>query len=237
MSQFSPLRQTSAASRRMLRRLRRRHIVVLTSVAAAAVGLAGLRAVDLPGPRPVMDGERLRIEVVHPIEPAIVPGSRMDVGELVTGFNGLPPAPPALTDAMWSYNEGAVEDLPPPPSSSSWERPAVRALYQPPEPEPPRVRRAESRWFGFDAPRRDYQAERAARRARLEAMDREAWERREARRRDWEDRRADERRRDWEDRRADERRREDWRAERWRDAAEPDGRAGDVDGEAFTASQ
>lgn len=41
--------------RRSAERLRPGHIVALSAVAAAALGLAGLRAIDLPGPRPIMD--------------------------------------------------------------------------------------------------------------------------------------------------------------------------------------
>lgn len=166
-------------------RVRRGHVVALSAVAAAAFGLVGLRAVDLPGPQPLGD-ERLRIEVVHPVEPEIVPGSVMDVGELVDGFQGVPPPLPRTADVSWSTYEGdwesALIPLPPP------RRSAEAVVYRPTETvEPPP--RKEGRWFGFDAPRRDYQAERAARRARLDAMDRRAREEREARGRDWAERR------------------------------------------------
>ncbi|NJC42486.1 hypothetical protein GGQ87_002781 [Brevundimonas alba] len=191
--------------------------MALTGVAVAAFGLLGLRAIDLPGPHPLTDGERLKIEVVHPVEPEIVPGSKLDVGELVTGFNGVPPSSPAMTDVAWrsgEYREEEVSYRAPPPE---WSRPAPEVTTsRPPEPEPEtRPRRDEGRWFGFDAPRRDYQAERAARRARLEAMDRQAWEEREARRREWEWRRDQDR----------ERRRDD---RRWRDAG-PYDRPDDLD--------
>ncbi|HYC66592.1 hypothetical protein [Brevundimonas sp.] len=205
--------------------------MALSAVAAAAFGLVGLRAVELPGPRPVTDGERLRIEVVHPVEPEIVPGTRMDVGELVDGFQGVPPSPPPLTDEVMAYAESWIEDLPPLPPPP-WRRPvsdepAVRGDMA----EAPRPRRDAGRWFGFDAPRRDYQAERAARRARLEAMDRQARDEREARRRE----------RSWG--RDEARRREDWREERgegrpWGDAPPDDARPPDFpDRESFTGPQ
>ncbi|HYD27035.1 hypothetical protein [Brevundimonas sp.] len=166
----------------------------MSALAAAAFGLVGLRAVDLPGPRPVTASERLRIEVVHPVEPDIIPGARMDVGELVDGFQGVPPPPPPLTDVIRASAEGWIEDLPPLPPPP-WRRPAVEEVAaEPPRPEASRPRRDAGRWFGFDAPRRDYQAERAARRARLEALDRQAWEEREARREERDRRRDDGRR-------------------------------------------
>jgi hypothetical protein len=205
--------------------------VALSAVVAAAFGLVGLRAIELPGPRAVADSERLRIEVVHPVEPDIVPGARMDVGDLVEGFQGVPPPPPPVTDGVMAYAEDWIEDLPPLPPPP-WRRTAAEEdVARPRAVEPPAPRRDEGRWFGFDAPRRDYQAERAARRARLEALDRHAREEREARRRDWA------RGRD------EARRREDWRDERredppWRDAPPDDGRAGDLpDRESFTGPQ
>jgi hypothetical protein len=205
-----------AQSLRQVRsRVRRGHLVALSAVVAAAFGLAGLRAIDLPGPRPVVDGERLRIEVVQPIEPDIVPGTRMDVGELVEGFQGVPPPAPSVTDRAIAYAASWVEDLPPLPPPPR-RRPVVEeAAVRPEVAENPRPDRAEGRWFGFDAPRRDYQAERAARRARLEALDRQAWEERQARRREWARSRQEARRReDWND---------DWREARrdvppWRPA-------------------
>ena len=130
-----------------------------------------------------------------------------------------------------AYAKGWMEDLPPLPPPP-WRRTAMEEPATRPEPaESPRPRRDEVRWFGFDAPRRDYQAERAVRRARLEAMDRQAREEREARRRDWARGREEARRR------------QDWREERrqdrpWRETPPDDGRAGDLpDRESFTGPQ
>ena len=187
------------------RKLGRGHAVALSAVAVAGFGLLGLRAVELPQPAPVSEDDRLRVEVVAPIEPKIVPGSVMEVGELVDGFQGLPPPLPPVEEIAWSY-EAEWEDVEyeaPPPRR-------IAAVFAPAPPErrdpPPRY---EGRWFGFDAPRRDFQAERAARRARMEEMDRRAREAHEARRREWIERREEElRRRDldremaWRDRRA-----------------------------------
>ena len=161
--------------------------MALSAVTAAAFGLVGLRAVELPQPRPIGDADRLRIEVVHPREPEIQPGSVMEVGELVEGFQGVPPPLPRLEEVAWSYDEGWDDE-----ETTRPERRPVAAIFTPAPPErrepPPRY---ESRWFGFDAPRRDFEAERAARRARMEAMDRRAREEREARRRAWIERREE----------------------------------------------
>lgn len=174
-----PLDRLVPALRRAASRVRGGHVVALSAVAVAAFGLVGLRAVDLPGPRPIGDTDRLRIEVVHPVEPEIVPGSVMEVGELVDGFQGVPPPLPPLTDVAWAPDESWNDfDEGYAPSRPESRRVAeVRRYESRPEPERPSPVRAVQRWFGFDAPRRDFQAERAARRARMEAMERDARER------------------------------------------------------------
>lgn len=219
------LSRYAEAVRRSAGRMRPRHVVALSAVAAAAFGLAGLRAVDLPGPRPVRDGERIRIEVVHPVEPEIIAGSRMEVGDLVDGFQGVPPPLPSMTDAGWSYDEGReyADAAHASPGPADRRRAESRTWDSRPEPEPQRdsAARVVRRWFGFDEPRRDFQAERQARRARLEAMEQAARERQDAERRRFEraeqDRYAAERRTEaprWrEDRRLDQPRDEDWRGE------------------------
>lgn len=179
-----PLDRVVPALRRAASRLHRGHAVALSAVAVAAFGLVGLRAVDLPGPRPISDTDRLRIEVVHPVEPEIVPGSVMEVGELVDGFQGVPPPLPPLTDVAWAPDDdwNAFDDDYPPSRPESRRVAEVRRYESRPEPERPSPVRAVQRWFGFDAPRRDFQAERAARRARMEAMERDARERHAAER-------------------------------------------------------
>lgn len=167
------------AFRRAAFRVRGRHAAAISVVAAAAFGLAGLRAVELPGPRPIDDADRLRIEVVQPVEPEITPGSVMDVGELVDGFQGLPPPLPPLTDVAWSHDDGwdAHNETWAPTRREPHREVGMRVYETRPEPERPSPVRTVQRWFGFDAPRRDFQAERAARRARMEAMERDARER------------------------------------------------------------
>ncbi|MDY6925398.1 MAG: hypothetical protein SWI22_15740 [Pseudomonadota bacterium] len=224
------LSRCAQAVRRTAGRARPGHLVALSAVAVAALGLAGLRAVDLPGPPPIAAGDRMRIEVVPPVEPELVAGSTMEVGELVDGFQGVPPPLPPLRDVSWSEAEPRddADDgwAPAPPESY---RAEVRTYESRPEPRRDSAARVVQRWFGFDAPRRDYQAEREARRARLEAIEldarrRQDWERRRYERAE-QDRYAAERRRDearaprWQDdrRRYQEQREPDWRDEEWRD--------------------
>jgi hypothetical protein len=197
MSQSPILPRLARALRRARSGLRGGHLVAVSAVAVmAVVGLAGVRAVERSASSPVGDGG-LRIEVVHPVEPDIVPGSVMDVGELVDGFEGVPPPPPQA-EVLWSHDEGWDEEWTE-TEAAPWPaepRLAGARPYEPP-PEPGRVSpaRVVQRWFGFDAPRRDFRAEREARRARLEALERRAWE---ARRQDMErhDRRGFDDRRD-----------------------------------------
>lgn len=215
------------ALRRMGARVRAGHVLALSVVFAAGFGLVGLRAADLPGPRPIADHERLRIEVVQPVEPEIVAGSVMDVGELVDGFQGVPRPMPRYTDVAWSYDDGWNEDDGGFVSSGADARRATeaRAYYSQPEAEPPAPVRAVKRWFGFDEPRRDYQAERAARRARIDAMERHERERRAAERfrreRAQDERYAYEQRaaeRDWRERAAEDRYARESRRDEGRDA-------------------
>lgn len=169
----------SPSPRRLVppRKVTRGHVAALTAVAVAAFGLVGLRAVNPPGPTAVVDGEGLRIEVVQPREPDITPGSVMQVGELVDGFQGVPPPLPAVTEVAWSYDEAWADDK---EAGRRPARPAAVIFVPAPPPPPEPVAGHEGRWFGFDAPRRDFQAERAARRARLEELDRRRAEAREA---------------------------------------------------------
>lgn len=159
------------ACRRAAARARPVHGVALAAVVVAAFGLVGLRSMELPGPAPIADGDRMRIEVVAPIEPKVSPGGVMDVGELVDGLTEIPrPAPPEPIPATYAYvDENWDVDLPPAsPRRRYDEMPVVYAAAPQPEARPDRG----DRWFGFDLPRRDYQAERDARRARMDAIER-----------------------------------------------------------------
>lgn len=189
------------AVRRGVSGVRPVHVAVVAGVAVTAIGLLALRAVSLPEPRPVEDGDRLRIEVVQPIEPKIGAGSVMEVGDLVDGFTHIPAPPPEtpVPEAYAPHDAWEEAVLPPPPRSA---RPYEEAdVRPPPQPERPSRRDRIDRWFGFDAPRRDYQSEREARRARLDALDRREDDR--ERERAWRDRREDDRSRWREPRRQD----------------------------------
>ena len=180
------LSRSASTLRRCAAHTRPGQVLALSAAAAAALGLAGLRDVDLPGPRPVKNGERMTIEVVHPVEPEIIAGSRMEVGELVDGFQGVPPPLPNVTDVGWTYDEGG-ESFDAYQTRRPDERRPTEVRTEVPDPPPERSpARIVQRWFGFDAPRRDFEGERAARRARLEAMELAARERQDRLRRQYE---------------------------------------------------
>ena len=177
----APLERLMRQARGLAARLRPRHLAVAAAVAVIGVGVAGVRAVALPGPQPILDGARMQIEVVDPVEPEIMPGSVMDVGELVDGFEYTPPPRPVAEPVAFAPYD---DDFEPPkrrPKSAAYnEQPIIHA---PPQPEAragdrrgPRDDRVD-RWFGFDAPERDYRAEREARRARRDAREERARER------------------------------------------------------------
>lgn len=170
----------SEACRRAAARARPVHGVALVSVVVAAFGLVGLRSFELPGPAPISDGERMRIEVVAPIEPKVSPGSVMEVGDLVNGLTEIPrPAPPEPIPASYAYvDEDWDADLAPAPPRRRYDEAPV--VYSAPQPEA-RPDRGD-RWFGFDLPRRDYQAERDARRVRMDALERREQDRERERR-------------------------------------------------------
>ena len=172
----------SDACRRVAARTRPVHGAALAALVVAAFGLIGLRSIDLPGPTPIDPGDRLHIEVVHPVEPDIAPGSVMDVGDLVDGLTEIPrPRPPDPMPATYAYLDETWDfGLPPLPPRAVYDE---LPIAYPPRPEPRAER--DGGWFGFDAPRRDYQAERDARRARLDALERRERDRDQA----WRERR------------------------------------------------
>lgn len=156
------------------RRVRPAHVAAIAAVGVAALGLMGLKYVALPEPAAVASIDALKIEVVAPVEPKPVPGSVMDVGELVDGFRYVPPRPaerPPLYDAAWSEDENFAPWSPPPVRPAGVRRySSAGEATAPYEPEPPR-RERERRWFGFDNPLPDFGAERRARQARLDALE------------------------------------------------------------------
>lgn len=158
--------------------LRSRYPVVLSTVAISIFGIVGLRGMELPGPSPVTDADRLKIEVFERPDPPVEPGALIDVGEVVDAFDGVTPRPPPPEADTWAWMpEWDEESEPVEPLRDRIRSVAEVLIHGPPPPEAP-PHRAGGRWFGFDAPRRDYQAERAARQARLEAIERWAREQR-----------------------------------------------------------
>lgn len=150
----------------------------LAAVAVLGLGAAGVARLPGGGGAPAA-GEGLRIEVVQPPAPAVDPGSRMDVGELVDGYRHVSLRRPEPDDSFGEfYAEAWLEPLPPLPEpprlrrEASGEprmvelRPTARqpALDERPGPENP---------YGFDAPTPDYRAERRARRERMARLEME----------------------------------------------------------------
>jgi hypothetical protein len=167
----SPHKPESEPSPRVSRRWRAAHVGAAASVAAVAIGLMGLKLVNLPEPAPVGPGEALKIEVVTPVEPELQPGSVMDVGELVDGFRYVPPRRAErlpVFEAAWEESEAGLPPYQPPVRRSDVRRYVSDDRY--PEAREP-APREERRWFGFDNPVPDFRAERRARQARLEEME------------------------------------------------------------------
>ena len=139
------------------------HLAVVAAVGVAASGLMALKFVSLPGPAPVATGEGLKIEVVAPVEPALVPGSVMEVGELIDGFRYVRPVPaervPAY-DVAWAEADPAPVE--PRPRETGVRRYASSEAGPGQVAEPETLGERGRRWFGFDSPRPDYAAERRA---------------------------------------------------------------------------
>lgn len=148
----------------------------LAAVAVLGLGAAGVARLPAGSGPAVLAGEGLRIEVVQPPAPAIDPGSRMDVGELVDGYRHVAyrRAEPQGLDVL--YADAWLEQLPPLPEPARLHRDPPPERYdpevRPTSPQPSMDERPRpTNPYGFDAPSRDYAAERRARRehmARLE---------------------------------------------------------------------
>lgn len=163
----SPLDRLKSQARRFAAGVRPHHLAMAAVVTAVGLGVVAARSMALPEPRPVLDGERMTIEVVAPVEPEVVPGAVMEVGDLVDGFEYRRPIPAVRDDAAYAPHEAAFEPRTTPPAMRR--REVDEVAYPPPPPSEVRRDGRGDRWFGFDAPERDYRAEREARRARMEA--------------------------------------------------------------------
>lgn len=109
-------------------------------------------------------GYGVTVEVVPPVEPDLPPGSIMAVGDLRDGYEHDPERLAPLEDPDESVVESAWLELMPADQGSSLAPPVV-TMATPPRPELER----DDYGFGFDGPRPDYQAERQARIADLDA--------------------------------------------------------------------
>ena len=181
----SDLDRLKRQARRFTASVRPRHVAMVAVLSAVGLGVVAAGTMALPRPEPILDGERMTIQVVAPVEPEVAPGAVMEVGDLVEGFEYRPPPLAMIESADREAWEDGFEAPVPRPVSR---RDDDGRGYAPPPPEAPverppeerRDRRAD-RWFGFDAPDRDYRAEREARRARLDARIERDRERREVR--------------------------------------------------------
>lgn len=143
--------------------------------AVAVLGLGAAGAARIPSGVAPVAGEGLRIEVVQPPAPAVDPGTRMDVGELVDGYTHVS-VRRAEPEAF--YTDAWLEPLPPLPEPPPPRREAQpveeRAADLRPTAWQPSMdeRQRASNPYGFDAPAPDYRAERRARRERMAQMER-----------------------------------------------------------------
>lgn len=155
------------------------------AVAVLVVGGFALAALDEPDLARGL-GPELNIAVVPPVEPTIEPGDVMDVGQLNNSFDGKVPQPAyAQAGALNVYADqpAYVE------GDQGWriDRPPVYVQPGPRDDPYQRRQRAEPEYdrregadyqgrpmaFGFDRPQPDWRAEREARRAAMEARERE----------------------------------------------------------------
>lgn len=166
-------------------RIRPHHLAVAAGVAVIGVAALAVGAMARPGSRAAIDGERLQIQVVAPVEPVVTPGPVMDVGHLIDGPVSIPSPQLAVEPLQDAYYEDEPVELRKPRSGPKrYVEEAV--VHAPPQPEPPDAGRRDSRAdrrFGFDAPQPDYRAEREARRADRTARAERDRERRDTRRR------------------------------------------------------
>lgn len=145
--------------------------------AAGAVGLMGLgvlglmRAAGADAAADIPDDQRIRIEVVQPVEPELIAGPVMEVGTLVDAFQ-----PEDLPQPVAEVPGEDVEPADAPKEPTPLLRPFTRifgaSAPREDKPPPPDIRR-EERAYGFDAPRPAWEAERDARRAWRERIEAE----------------------------------------------------------------
>lgn len=146
--------------------------VVLLGLGVLGLGVLGLmRATGGDAVADIPTDQRIRIEVVQPVEPELIAGPVMEVGTLVDAFQpgDLPPATPAVSDEEVEPADTPKEST---PLLRRFSRIFGSSAPRHEKPAPPEIRR-EDRAYGFDAPRPDWEAERDARRARRERVEAE----------------------------------------------------------------
>lgn len=163
-----------------------RHGAATVGVLVAGTAIMGLSRGPSGETHSVIDpDQRLKIEVVQPVEPVFTSGPVMEVGTLVDAFD-----PTMLREAAVTGPDSLALD--PYADQRPMEREGFfrrfssaiqQALPHREERPPPRIRR-EDRSYGFDGPRPDWQAEREARRAWRERIEAERRDEREMRDRD-----------------------------------------------------
>ncbi|CAN5370838.1 hypothetical protein BH10PSE1_BH10PSE1_29040 [soil metagenome] len=155
---------------------------VAAGVSVVALALTAFAVTSRDGPRASGDGPRLNIAVVAPVERDVQPGEVMDVGRLNDGFDGKMPERVEQTSAdtdLYVEQPAYVED------DQSWraderrdDRGYDRAARDSSDRADDRPRgeayQGRPMSFGFDQPQPDWRAEREARRAALDAREREA---------------------------------------------------------------
>lgn len=157
-------------------RLRPWMIVAPVAVlAATAAGLFAVNTIPLPSAAPIGAGDAVQISVIPPVEPEVSPGERMEVGELVDGYDPalIPVVEPEAADADGyhpAYASAWLEpmDEPAPIVRRRVEVPIVSPTALQPDAAPT------DNPYGFDAPGPDYEAARRARRERLDRIEAEA---------------------------------------------------------------
>lgn len=142
---------------------------------AAGVGLVALHRLPLPSAAPI-GGDAVQISVIPPVEPEVSPGERMEVGDLVEGYDPalVPVAEPDADAADDGYQAAYASawlepvEEPAPVAYRRFEAPVVSPTAPQPEATPA------GNPYGFDAPGPDYDAARQARRERLDRLQAEA---------------------------------------------------------------